>query len=248
MSRKQAAGTPVENPEDREIIGALIIEQIEIDLPPEVVTPRVDLVYEHTARADSNALTHDGILLMPLWRMLGRSRVITQARNLPKTLSAAALVIVLALVLWLVQADFNMKCDGTLQPTAKRDVFANETGEIKVVYKNHGDPVEEKPPAELPLEQKETYALLEIENPDLQVQFEDVVGELNQARSQLLAVESSLLGNRRGMTREERSRLAAQMEQLKGQVDSLDQQRQLLDQKKERLFLTIMIKNSKPIF
>ena len=235
LSRNQAAGTPAENPEDREIIGALIIEQIEIDLPPEVVTPRVDLVYEHTARAVSNALTHDGILLMPLWRMLGRSRVITQARNLPKTLFAAALVIVLALVLCLVPADFNMKCDGTLQPTAKRDVFANETGEIKVVYKNHGDPVEAKPPAELTLEQKETYALLEIENPDLQVQFEDVVGELNQARSQLLAVESSLLGNRRSMTREERSRLVAQMEQLKGQVRSLEEQRKLLELKMDRL-------------
>ncbi|MBB76780.1 MAG: hemolysin D [Planctomycetaceae bacterium] len=235
LTRNQAAGKPAENPEDREIIGALIIEQIEIDLPPEVVTPRVDLVYEHTARAVSNALTHDGILLMPLWRMLGRSRVITQARNLPKTLSAAVLVIVLALVLCLVQADFNMKCEGTLQPTAKRDVFANETGEIKVVYKKHGDPVQAAPATELAPEQIETYALLEIENPDLQVQFEDVVGELNQARSQLLAVESSLLGNRRGMTREERSRLAAQMEQLKGQVRSLEEQRELLKQKMDRL-------------
>ena len=235
LNQSKAAGAPAENSEDREIIGALIIEQIEIDLPAEVVTPRVDLVYEHTARAVSNALTHDGILLMPLWRMLGRSRVITQARNLPKTLSAAALVIVLALVLCLVPADFNMKCEGTLQPTAKRDVFANETGEIKVVYKKHGDRVQAGPAAELTSEQIESYALLEIENPDLQVQFEDVVGELNQARSQLLAVESSLLGNRRGMTREERSRLVAQMEQLKGQVNSLEEQRKLLKLKKDRL-------------
>ena len=154
-------------------------------------------------------------VVVPLWwRMLGRSRVITQARNLPKTLSAAAAVVVLVAVLCLVHADFNMKCEGTLQPTAKRDVFANETGEIKVVYKKHGDRVQAKPATDLQPAQIENYALLEIENPDLQVQFEDVVGELNQAGSQLLAVESSLLGNRRGMTREERSRLVAQMEQL----------------------------------
>ena len=211
---------PVEvNPEDREIIGALIIEQIEIDLPSEVTAPRVDLVYEHTARAVSNALTHHGIFLMPIWRLIGQSRVLTQARNLPKTLAVAAALVIAAVILCLVPADFNMKCEGSLQPVEKRDVFAFETGQVLEVLVAHGDLVEPN------------TTLVKIDNPDLNVQFRDVEGELNQAESQLLAVKTSLLTNRRGMTREEKSGLSAQLQQLDRQVDSLTKQHDLLANK-----------------
>lgn len=40
---------------EREIVGALIVEQIETDLPREILEPRIDLVYEHSTRAFKRA-------------------------------------------------------------------------------------------------------------------------------------------------------------------------------------------------
>ena len=59
----------------REIIGALIIEQLETDVPREILDPRIDLVYEHAARAMSNTLDHNNLFMMPVWRAVGKSKV-----------------------------------------------------------------------------------------------------------------------------------------------------------------------------
>ncbi len=72
---------------EREIIGALVIEQIESQLPADLLRSRADLVYEHTARALSNSLTHNNLFLMPLWRALGRATWFFRGSALPKTVA-----------------------------------------------------------------------------------------------------------------------------------------------------------------
>ena len=64
-----------------EVIGALIVEQIESDLPAEVFHARVDLVYEHGTRAIANSRAHSNLFMMPLWRALGRSQLGTSGSN-----------------------------------------------------------------------------------------------------------------------------------------------------------------------
>src|SRR5262245_49815484 len=85
---EQPAGADQE-PHTGQIIGALIIEQIESDIPRDILAPRLDLVYEHSARALSNAIDHNTLFLMPLWRAIGKSKVLVQARMLPRTLTIA---------------------------------------------------------------------------------------------------------------------------------------------------------------
>ncbi len=69
---------------EREIVGALIVEQIETDLPREILEPRIDLVYEHSTRALSNALNVDSIFLMPVWRAIGKSTYWSRAATCPR--------------------------------------------------------------------------------------------------------------------------------------------------------------------
>src|SRR5262249_24028734 len=71
---------PAENAHTGEIVGALIIEQIESEIPRSILAPRLDLVYEHSARALSNALDHNGLFLMPVWRAIGKSKWLVQSR------------------------------------------------------------------------------------------------------------------------------------------------------------------------
>src|SRR6476660_2875732 len=70
-----------------QIIGAMVIEQIESDIPRDILAPRLDLVYEHSARALSNSIDHHSLFLMPVWRAIGKSRWVVEARKLPKTVT-----------------------------------------------------------------------------------------------------------------------------------------------------------------
>ena len=87
-----------------EVIGALVVEQIETDLPRDLIDPRIDLVYEHSARAVSNSLTHNNVFMMPVWRTIGNSSWLVRARTLPKTLLVTGIVLLVLLVLFFYTA------------------------------------------------------------------------------------------------------------------------------------------------
>ena len=71
-----------DNPEEPdEPIGALIVEQIEDSRIPDTMLQRVDVVAKHSSTALSNAMEHQNLFLMPVWRALGNTRWIFQARN-----------------------------------------------------------------------------------------------------------------------------------------------------------------------
>ena len=129
-----------------EVIGALIIEQIESDIPRNIVAPRIDLVYEHSARALANSMEHSRLFLMPVWRTLGRAAWVVRARTLPKTLTIAALLLIAICVLTFVQWDFYLKSKGALQPSIKQEVFVSQPGIVDAVHVEDQALVEEGQP------------------------------------------------------------------------------------------------------
>ena len=106
-------------------IGALIVEQIEDSRVPASMIQRVEVVSRHSSTALANALEHQNLFLMPLWRALGKTRWVLQARTLPKTLSISGVVLAVILFLSLWPAKFEMESKGTLEPVDRRDVFAD---------------------------------------------------------------------------------------------------------------------------
>ena len=205
---------------DREVIGALIVEQIETDIPREVLVPRIDLVYEHTARALSNCLHHNNLFLMPIWRTIGYSRWMVQARTLPKTLAVAALVLVVSLCLTLVPWDFELKSQGTLQPVVKRDVFSEVGGTVVQIHRQHGEQVQAG------------ERLLTLENYDLKVEFEKLNGQLQAAQESLLAKRTEAF---RQKSPAERAQAMSELKPIQEQIQSLDLQLALVQQKRGRL-------------
>ena len=158
---------------EREIFGALIVEQIETDLPREILEPRIDLVYEHSTRALSNALDYNSIFLMPMWRAIGKSTVLVKGRNLPKTLTVGGAIIAVVLALFLIPTDFNLKADGTLQPIVRRDVFFDVDGTITDVLVKSDQLVKKGDP------------LLRLENHDLEQEWQKVIGQMSETTERL---------------------------------------------------------------
>lgn len=219
-----AANAEIENTDPLEVIGALIIEQIESDIPREVIAPRVDLVYEHSARALSNALDHSNLFLMPVWRAIGKAAWIVRARTLPKTLTITGIVLALLIGMIVIPWPFTMKAKGALQPQEKRDVFVEEPGIVNEVLVDHGSFVKRGEP------------VLRLRNPDLEVQLSDIVGKKLATQEQLSSVERTILESA-SLTEAERAKLFGERGQLRQQVSSLGEQEKILKRKREQLVI-----------
>ncbi len=113
-----------------EPVGALIVEQIEDNRVAPAMAQRIDVVCKHSSIALANAMEHQNLFLMPVWRAIGKSRFLVQARTLPKTVLVVIGVVVLLLALFLFPANFDLHAKGTLEPVDRSDIYANADGQV----------------------------------------------------------------------------------------------------------------------
>ncbi len=156
----------------RDIIGALIVEQIETQLSRQTLEGRVDLVYEHACRAISNSMNHSNILFMPLWRFLDRCLWMFRGSALPKTASILGLLAAGLLSMFLIPMDFDLQGNGKLKPTVERQVFAHADGEVEAVLVKHGQEVKKDQP------------LVKLKNNELEQQIQTTMGQYKQSLQQ----------------------------------------------------------------
>lgn len=198
-----------------EIIGAIIVEQIESEIPREILNPRLDVVYEHSARAITNSLDHSNLFLMPVWRAIGKSAFIIQARTLPKTLTITGGILALLILSIAIPWNFDMYAKGTLQPVNKRDVFATEDARVVEVFHDNGDHV------------REGDVLARLESDQLKQQLNEASGDLSKATKQLDAARDLL-------NRAERSDKVSEIERSRAQSD-FDTQKVVVKNLAERI-------------
>ena len=207
-------------------LGVLILEQIEDVTPAPGRVERAELVAAHTATALHNALQHEAIPLLPLWRLAIKVRTLVAPGTRRKTIAVAAAIVAVLLALKFIPADFALSARGTLQPVTRQHVFAPLDGTVHTIRVKHGQRVEAG------------QLLLELRNTDLDVALADVVGQRTAAGEQLLSVERALFDDSTKLGGEERHRLAGQRSELKQQLVSLDEQLRLLRRKREQLRIT----------
>ncbi|MDG2223393.1 MAG: biotin/lipoyl-binding protein [Rubripirellula sp.] len=201
-----------------EVIGALIVEQIESDIPAEIFKARVDLVYEHGTRAIANSRSHTNLFLMPLWRALGRATWVLRARTLPKTIAVIGLVFAVFLTLTFVKKDFNLEAEGTLLPVERREVFAPIDGEVLEVLVDHNTEVKAGDP------------LVRLRNRDLEIQTTEVRGQIQTALAEKSRVEGQL-GNRRQLEPADLRALVAEQQKLAVELETLEEKLSLYEKR-----------------
>ncbi len=200
-----------------DVIGALIIEQIDSTQSRDVIAPRVDLVCQHSARALGNAMEHNSLFLMPIWRTIGKSRWLVTAKNLPKTLLASAAILILAFGLLFVQRDFAMEARGTLEPQIRKDVFFTASGEVDQVNVVHGSQV------------TAGEELVVLKDNELEREIVKVQGELLSAQDRRRAIYQQL--QREGANAE----LMGQAVELDQRIIGYQNQLEILGDKKKNL-------------
>lgn len=210
----------------REIIGALIVEQIETQLSKPVLEGRVDLVYEHACRAMSNSLAHSNIFFMPVWRFLDRALWMFRGSALPKTLGILGVIAIALIAMFIVQIDFKLKGNGELKPTEEKHVFAHANGNVEEVYVRHGDFVKAGQP------------LVRMRDDDLSKEIVNLEDQIMQAaqrvenRTRTLTLDASIL------TPSERERLTQEKIEAETTLKGLETQLQLARQMEAKMVRT----------
>lgn len=214
-----------------EVIGALIVEQIESDIPEDVFRARCDLVYEHGTRAIANSRAHSNLFLMPLWRALGRASWVLRARTLPKTIGVVGLLLAVVLGLTFIKKDFNLEAEGTLVPQEKREIFAPMDGEVIAVNFDHDDPVQQND------------VLIELRNRDIEIQIADIEGQIQTNLAEQAKVQGQL-SRRQLLKPSELRSLQAEKNELQTKDSVLQRKLRLQQDRKAELQIRSPIKGT----
>lgn len=207
----------------REIIGALIIEQIESQVPGDVLKSRCDLVYEHTARALNNAMSHNDLFLMPLWRFLGRAMWLFKGSAFPKTMTVLTLATLGLLAMFLVKINLDLEATGSLQPVVQRQVFAHVDGEVEEVFIDHGDKV------------AKDQVLVRMRNRELDIEIANLEGQYQETTSTIETLNYQVSRGGKDLDRSEYLRLSGQFKEAQKRLETLNAQLQLQYLNREKL-------------
>ncbi len=217
----KAEAAPRQAPEP---IGAVVAEWFQSSSFEGGRRARVELVADHGKIAVANALAHTSLPFYGVINLLGKSKLLTTARNLPKTVLAAVAATAAVAALVFVPAELRLEAMGSLEPVHHQEVFAKIDGVVERVEKGveHGETGEEG------------QLLATLRNTDLEVAITDVLGRKTSSEEQLVATQRSLLADTK-LSEDERTRLQGRAAQLRREIGSLESQIRLYDTKKKDL-------------
>ena len=185
---------------------------------------RIEVVSDHSAIALANVADHNELFLMPVWRAIGKSKWVLEARQLPWTVAASVTLVVVLLILCLWPADFELSGKGILVPAVRRQIFAKGEGEVIAVPVKHGQMV------------KKGDVLAEMRNLELNVKISTVQGQLNASQSSLANYTSRLTDPK--LDPADQSRLNGEKLKAIAEVKSYREQLELLKDKVKQLTIT----------
>ena len=204
------------------VIGALIVEKLSEDKATTDLQHRVQTVVTHSNDALTNSLTHSGMFLAPVWTWLGKTAVLTQARNLPKTLLAAAVLLLVMAALWVVPYPFTLAANGVLVPENRSEVWADVDGVLKEIL------IPDNPDAVV-----DAGAVLAVmTNNDLMVEIRNLQGQLDKSNEEVNKLKRA---QHTSMTPAEARMIGGELAEAETLRESLIRQLELKSNKAESL-------------
>ncbi len=169
----------------------------------------------HIHSALRNCLELESIPLLFLLRHL---HGLTDSRRWLKGALAAGLAAAIVAAAVLLKTDFTVVADGDLEPARLREVFARADGTVNNLCVEHGQHV------------RAGELLAVLRRPQLDLEFKQVLGELQTAQQKLVSLEAERLQDSRDSDEQRRryGQATAQQEELRETVRSLQAQYEVL--------------------
>ncbi|MDR0871817.1 MAG: efflux RND transporter periplasmic adaptor subunit [Planctomycetaceae bacterium] len=217
--------------------GALLVEQIEDSRVPERMRKRVEIVAEHACSALGNAIEHRSIFLMPVWKTIGKTKVLFTARMLPKTLLVSAAVLAVIGILTFMPWRFQMYCNGTLEPVVRQKIYSPLDGEVEELYVDHNSAVKGPYTAE----NGDKYfgtTLLKLRSSQLENTGIELHGKRKEIVEQIASLQRQLLDQDKRLTEVDKSDLDGRLKQAKIQLASNEEQYKIYLRQVQDLHIT----------
>jgi len=216
--------------------GVLIVEQIEDSQITERTRKRIDIVAEHAGSALGNALEHHSIFLLPLWKLLGKSKKLVSGETLPKTIAVTTLIVALIAVLFFMPWKFQMHSPGTLEPVLRQRIFSPLDAEIRHLFVDHGTQVV-GPSVDGMGNAWTGTKLLELRSPELEAEEVQLRGNLDEIEARLISLDRMLLAP--GLSDFDRADLVGQQARSLIQRDTVQHTLHIFEHsQKPELFIT----------
>ena len=213
--------------------GVLIVEQIEDSQVTERTRKRITIVADHAGSALGNALEHQSIFLLPLWKLLGKSKKLVVGETLPKTFAVTALLVALIAILVFMPYPFQMHCTGTLEPVLRQRIYSQLESEIEKLYVDHNTPVVG------PSDGYRGTTLLTLRSPELDALEVQLYGEEQEINEELASLTRILMDQDRQLTDYRRAELLGQQSRAEIRLKTVQHKRHIFYQlQKPNLFIT----------
>lgn len=196
------------------VIGGIIYEHCHELLEGPQIESAVNLTNRHGGNAIRNAKRHHSLFLYPVLNFLGKSRVVTAARILPKTLLVCAGLLLTLAVLTLWRVDFYVTADGILVPEKIKPVFSKVDGDISRLLVQHGDEV------------KSGDKLLEMTSREHEIRAKDLESKIRSTKQRLELIQDKIFEPRDDDSRS----VQENVEALKAQIQNYREQEVILGQ------------------
>jgi len=206
------------NPESWDgAIGAVVFERFSVSensLFPDESRTANNVVFDviaDAAQAFGNALEFERRSLA------GRVRAISDSVQSLRFLAAGSVLLAAALFLSLVPADFDIEVTGQMQPEMRRRVFAPDGGVIRKVFVRNEQQI------------RAGDILLEIRNPELDIEEQRVRGEIQTTVSRQAAVEAARHGQGgSALQKVSTNQLSSEKKLLEQRLETLERQLELI--------------------
>ncbi len=218
LYRKNSESTSKPRPEP---LGAIIIEQIADINKQSMLERRAQIIAEHAETALSNAVEHNSIFLMPLWKQLGWLSAPFTGARFPKTVTLITAIAAVVFGLCVVPYPFEIGGTGELIAETQREIYSPK-GRLIDVYEPT-DPDEIVPAGAV---------LAQLEDNELSVQIERIVGELKQNQEQkdkLFRLQTE------NLDRLEKINVVSEMAKAEENIESLQSELQIKTLEAEQL-------------
>ncbi len=205
-------------------LGALIIEYFDTDVSQAEIAEQCDLIVKQSESAMENSRVHGEIFLLPIWQRLGWLQQLLFRDHRAKTMTGLAALAILTLFLIFFPKELKMKVEGVMHPTQRQTIFSLTDGIITSVN------IEERGKV------KQGEILLQLENPDLELQIQDAELRLETLQHQIEEATAQLAMRRGDAT--ERIEIGGALELYRKRRENLQEQLALMEKKKSFQIIT----------
>ncbi|TWU34958.1 efflux RND transporter periplasmic adaptor subunit [Novipirellula artificiosorum] len=204
---------------DSKMIGVVLAESFS-GVPNQDVTQPMTMIAAESSVALSNAIEHESIFGVSLWKSLGRIKQVTKLSWLLFATAVATMMLIASMV---IQVDHRIVATGSVSPLRRQQVFAPQDGVVKTLHVTDGQAV------------KAGQTLLELDNAELERTAENLTGQIQTTLQRLASIKAVRLSD--GRQENQSSRMAVEQQQYENELANLEAQQGVLRIQQEGLVL-----------